>query len=506
MFVLDHRTLLVVTALISIGSTIALFVLWHSQPKRNGAGFWATGMSCIAVASVLISARGAFSDFLTLVVANSFYVLGFLLILRGVRIFTGRSPFNLIDFILTPISAALFYYFYYIDQNISMRVAILSASFLLICGAIVYSLLRDRDAPWRTSSFAAATSFSLFGLFHGVRGILALVQPIESQFMASNLLTSLVFLSGIFIIAAIAISLTLLSYGVLESQLRIVSLAVEQSASSIIITNNKGLIDYVNPAASEKTGYLLDELKGKNPRMLQSGETSVHEYSDLWKSISTGKTWRGEFHNRKKSGELYWEIASIAPVKQKNGQISHYVAVKEDITDLKEAKQRIDYLANHDALTDLPNRKLAMDRLTAAFTAACCDSKKVAVMFVDLDGFKAVNDSFGHDAGDQLLKETAQRLCSCVRDMDTVSRFGGDEFLIILNNVVDKKAVIAVTERLIDAIAAKYEIETVEVNISASIGIVLYPEHGETPTDLVNLADEAMYTVKHNGKNNYAFI
>ncbi len=506
MFVLDHRTLLVVTALISIGSTIALFVLWHSQSKRNGAGFWAIGMSYIAAASMLISTRGVFSDFLSLVIANSFYVLGFLLILRGVRIFTGRPPFTFIDFTFTPLIAALFYYFYYIDQNLNIRVAIISASFLLICGVIVYSLLRDRDAPWRTSSFAAATAFSLFGLFHGVRGVLTLAQPVESQFMASNLLTSLVFLSGIFIIAGIAISLTLLSYGVLESQLRIVSLAVEQSASSIIITNNKGLIDYVNPAASKKTGYLLDELKGKNSRILQSGETSEHEYSDLWKSISTGHTWRGEFHNRKKSGELYWEIASVSPVKQKNGQISHYVAVKEDITALKEAKQRIDYLANHDAITDLPNRKLAMDRLATAFSAAGCDNKKVAVMFLDLDGFKAVNDSFGHDAGDQLLKETAQRLCNCVRDIDTVSRFGGDEFLIILSSVVDRKAVIAVTERLINAIAAKYEIETVDVNISASIGIAMYPEHGETATELVNLADEAMYTVKHSGKNNYAFI
>ncbi|MGF1764652.1 diguanylate cyclase domain-containing protein [Aliivibrio kagoshimensis] len=506
MFVLDNRTLLVVTALISIGSAIALLVLWHAQSKRNGAGYWASGMSCIAIASVLISTRGVLSDYLSLVTANSFYVLGFVLILRGVRVFTGKDPLLLIDYALTPVVAACFYYFSHVDQNLSIRVEILSASFVLTCGFIVFSLLQDKDAPWRTSSFAPVIVFSLFGLFHGMRGVITFIQPSDSPFMSPGLLTTFVFLSGIFIIGAIAISLTLLSYGVLESKLRIVSLAVEQSASSIIITDNKGLIDYVNPASSEKTGYHLDEIKGKNPRIFQSGETSVHEYSDLWKSISEGNTWRGEFHNRKKNGELYWEIASIAPVKQKNGQISHYVAVKEDITDLKEAKRRIDHLANHDGLTDLPNRKLAMERLVAALTAARCDQKQVAVMFVDLDGFKAVNDSHGHDAGDQLLKETAQRLKGCVRDIDTVSRIGGDEFLIILNNVVDKKAVIDVTERLIHSIASNHVIGKSEVTISASIGISLYPSDSEKPTELVNLADDAMYVVKRDGKNNYAFI
>jgi diguanylate cyclase (GGDEF)-like protein/PAS domain S-box-containing protein len=440
------------------------------------------------------------------VTANSFYVLGFVLILRGVRVFTGKGPLLFIDYALTPIVAACFYYFSYVDQNLSSRVIILSASFVLTCIAIVFSLLQDKDAPWRTSSFAAVTAFSLFGLFHGMRGVITLFQPPESHFMSPSLLTTFVFLSGIFIIGAIAISLTLMSYGVLESKLRIVSLAVEQSASSIIITDNKGLIDYVNPASSEKTGYHLDEIKGKNPRIFQSGETSAHEYSDLWKSISEGNTWRGEFHNRKKDGELYWEIASIAPVKQKNGQISHYVAVKEDITDLKEAKRRIDHLANHDALTDLPNRKLAMERLVAALASARCDQKQVAVMFVDLDGFKAVNDSYGHDTGDQLLKETAQRLKCGVRDIDTVSRIGGDEFLVILNNVVDKKTVEDVTERLIHSIASSYSIGKAEVAISASIGIALYPGDSEKPTDLVNLADDAMYAVKHAGKNNYAFI
>ncbi|MEH6534344.1 MAG: diguanylate cyclase [Photobacterium frigidiphilum] len=505
MLVLDNRTLLVVTALISIGSAVALIFLWRAQSRRKGEGFWAAGMSCVAAASIFISGRGIIPDFLSLVVANSLYVIGFQLILRGIRIFTGRPPLLFFDFGLLPLAGTLFYYFNYVDQNLGIRIAVLSAAFAMICGAIVITLLREKDAPWRSAGFAVATVFALFGISHLARGVLALLFLSEQSFMHPSITSSLVFLGGIFIIGGIAITLILLTYAVLESELRIVSLAVEQSASSIIITDREGSIDYVNPASVEKTGYLPEELIGKNPRILQSGETSPEEYAYLWKSILAGNTWRGEFHNRKKNGELFWEIASIAPVKQRNGKISHFVVVKEDITALKEAKQHIHYLANHDTLTGLPTRQLSMDRLLNALAVARRNETKVAVLFVDLDGFKTVNDTLGHDAGDQLLKKTTERLCSCVRDMDTVARIGGDEFLILLTNVVDNDSIITVTERMIQAVAVPYKLEAGEVKISASIGIALYPDHGENPQELVKLADQAMYEIKRRGKNDYAF-
>jgi diguanylate cyclase (GGDEF)-like protein/PAS domain S-box-containing protein len=505
MFVLDTRTLLVVTALISIGSAVALIFLWRAQSRRNGVGFWAAGMSCVAAASILISGRGSIPDFLSLVVANSLYVIGFQLILRGIRIFTGRPPLLFFDLSLFPLAATLFYYFNYVDQNLNIRIAVLSAAFAMTCGAIVLTLLREKNAPWRSAGFAVATIFALFGISHVARGILALLSLAEQPFMHPSFTSSLVFLGGIFIIGGIAITLILLTYAVLESELRIVSFAVEQSASSIIITDSTGSIDYVNPAATEKTGYVPEELIGKNTRILQSGEMPPEDYAFLWKSISAGKTWRGEFHNRKKNGELFWEIASIAPVKQRNGKISHFVVVKEDITALKEAKKRIHHLANHDTLTGLPTRQLSMERLLNALPAARKNKTKVAVLFVDLDGFKAVNDTFGHDAGDQLLKKTTERLRSCVRDMDTVARIGGDEFLILLINVVDNESITVVTERMIQAVAAPYKLGEVELKISASIGIALYPEHGKSPQELVKLADQAMYEIKRRGKNNYGF-
>ncbi|MEY8251902.1 MAG: PAS domain S-box protein, partial [Colwellia sp.] len=346
MFELDIRTLLVVTGLASIISAVALISLWLSQSRRTGAGFWATGMCCVAAASILISGRGSFPDFISLVVANSLYVLGFVLILRGVRVFADRPPLLLIDFGLPPISAAFFYYFNFVEQNISIRIAVLSVVFMITCLAIVVTLLRDKKAPWRTAAFSVAIVFGLFGIFHGVRGAIALFFPIEHVLMHQSMSSSLVFLAGIFIIGGSSVTLILLTYAALESELRIVSLAVNQSASSIIITDTNGAIEYVNPAFTEKTGYLLEELTGKNPRVLQSGETKSEEYTALWKALSSGDTWRGEFHNRKKNGELFWEIASIAPVKQRNGNISHYVAVKEDITALKNAEEKLKLAAS----------------------------------------------------------------------------------------------------------------------------------------------------------------
>lgn len=505
MLELDNRTLLVVTALVSIGSAVALVSLWRSQSRRNGAGFWASGMSCVAAASVLISGRGNIPDFISLVVANSLYVIGFLLILRGIRVFTSRPPLLFLDLGLPPITVSLFYYFNYVDQNLNIRIVVLSTAFVMICFAIVLTLVRDKNTPWRTAGFAVATIYGLFGVSHGARGVIALLSPFEHSFMYPSISSSLVFLGGIFILGGSTITLILLTHAALESELRIVSLAVNQSASSIIITDTSGSIGYVNPAFTEKTGYSSEELIGKNPRILRSGETNPKEYAALWNALSAGDTWRGEFHNRKKNGELFWEIASIAPVKQRNGKISHYVAVKEDITALKNAEERILHMANHDVLTGLPMRRLSMDRLVSALKIARRNKTKVAVLFVDIDGFKTVNDTLGHDAGDHVLKETAARLCSSVREVDTVARVGGDEFWILLTDVLDKDCITTVAEKVIKAVAAPYKLESVEVKIGASVGIALYPDHGVSPQELVKLADQAMYEIKRQGKNNYAF-
>ena len=506
MFELDIRTLLVITTLASVSSFVALTFLWRAQSRRNGAGFWAAGMLCIAIASLLISGQGRIEGFVAVVIVDSLYVIGFSLILRGIRVFAERAPLLFFDFILPLISAALFYYFNNVEQNINMRIVVISCAFMSTCAAIVFTLLRDKNAPWRSAAFSVAAVFGFFGVLHSVRGVLALISPFAPLLSDSTTSTSLVFLGGIFVLGGSVVTLTMLTYAVLESELRIFSHVVNQSASSIVITDTKGVIKYINPTCINKTGYSQQELIGENPRIFCSGEKSSAEYKVLWETLSAGDTWQGEFHNRKKNGELFWEVSSIAPIKNKAGRITRYVAMKEDITALKQAKKRVQHMANHDVLTKLPTRRLFMELLIKSLAVAKRHTKIAAVLFVDIDGFKAVNDTLGHDVGDKTLKATAARLSSCVREVDTVARIGGDEFLIILTNMPDKKSITSVAEKLVKAVAMPYQVgNAADINIGASIGIALYPDNALEPSALVNLADQAMYDVKRQGKNNYTF-
>lgn len=502
---LDIRTLIVVTIFLAVGSTVALFALWRSQSRHNGAGLWAAGMGCISGAGILISGRGVFPDFLSVVIADTVYAMGFLFILRGIRVFTGRPPLRVLDWGMPPFVAAFCFYFTYTNPSINATAIVISFAFVVITFAIALTLVREKKAPWRSSGLAVATVFGLFGVTQGARISMVLLAPLEQPFMQSGVASSMTVLVGIFLIGGGTISLILLAHSALEAEFRILSSAVTQSASSIMITDRTGTIQYVNPAFKERTGYSPEKVIGKNPRILQSGETKPEAYASLWKTITAGEAWRGEFHNRKKNGELFWEIASIAPVKQKDGRISHFIGVKEDITALKDAEECIRHLATHDTLTGLPTRSLLMDRLLSAVANARRNKTKVAVMFIDLDSFKMVNDTLGHESGDYVLVETAARLRSCVREVDTVARIGGDEFLIVLSDVRDKAGVSKVAKKVIDEVAKPYKLELLEPAIGVSIGIALYPDHGDDTKTLIKMADQAMYKIKRQGKNNYAF-
>lgn len=291
-----------------------------------------------------------------------------------------------------------------------------------------------------------------------------------------------------------------------EEHLKKLSMACEQSPASIVITDAKGKIEYVNSKFEELTGYTLKEVLGQNPRVLKSGSTLSEEYKLLWDTITSGQEWHGEFHNKKKNGELFWERASISPIKDKHGTITHFVAVKEDITEQKETAALLLHQAQYDALTDLPNRSLARDRLQQAITQAQQNNTQVAVMFIDLDRFKKVNDTLGHAVGDQLLKLASQRLSGCLRSTDTVARFGGDEFVIIIPNLAPPRSSPAIAHRVLDVMSKSFEIGGEELFLGASIGISLYPNDGREIDDLMKKADTAMYQAKHRGRHQFQFF
>jgi diguanylate cyclase (GGDEF)-like protein/PAS domain S-box-containing protein len=413
-----------------------------------------------------------------------------------------------------------------------------------------------------------------------------------------------------------------------ESELRQFQRAVEQSPVSIVITDTDARIQYVNPKFTEITGYRRDEIVGKNPRLLKSGLTSDDTYRQMWANLSAAMGWTGELCNRRKNGEVFWELARILPITDAVGQVSHFLAVKEDvterhrleeqrrlsltvfqsshdgilitdvqgtildvnqafcdltgysrdeaigqsarmlnsghhdadyfrrlfetaahqeywqgeiwnrtkagaisvvlmtisavrdgagllthyvgvftdITDKKQSEQRLEHLAHHDALTDLPNRSLFRDRLQQAMKETRRANRILALLFIDLDRFKEVNDFLGHVAGDQVLVEAAQRIAACVRNSDTVARLGGDEFTVILQGLENREAVERVTREVIDVLAAPYSVDMETANVSASIGIAIFPDDADDMDSLTKAADQAMYQAKAQGRNGFSFF
>lgn len=290
-----------------------------------------------------------------------------------------------------------------------------------------------------------------------------------------------------------------------EASLTMLSLAVEQSANSIVITDLQANIEYANAAFTKVTGYAFEEVKGSNPRILKSGKTPQATFQTMWATLCAGRTWRGELINLRKNGSEFTESAMISPVRGPDGNISNYLAVKEDITERKLAESQIQRLAYFDQLTGLPNRRLLMDRFAFAHALAQRSAERLAVIYLDLDHFKNINDTLGHTIGDAVLKEVAQRLSGMLRDGDVVSRQGGDEFILLLPNT-DADGAGCVAANLITAISQPCQIEHYELAITPSIGIAIYPEDGADFETLAKNADAAMYKVKQDNRNGYCFF
>lgn len=289
------------------------------------------------------------------------------------------------------------------------------------------------------------------------------------------------------------------------SSLLKLSLAVEQSPNSIVITDLKGNIEYVNRMFTTVTGYSMEEALGQNPSILKSDETPQATYHDMWEHLIHGKTWHGELINCRKDKSIYIESATISPVKQSDGKITNYVAIKEDITEKKKSEAYIDHLAHFDQLTGLPNRVMLNDRVTYLLSMAQRNNEPLTVMFLDLDHFKNINDTLGHTVGDQVLVEMANRIKAVIRDEDTVARLGGDEFIMLFPNT-DSNTAMHIATKLITAVSKISIIEHNELTITPSIGIAIYPNDGEDFETLLKNADTAMYRVKDNSRNGFHFF
>ena len=291
-----------------------------------------------------------------------------------------------------------------------------------------------------------------------------------------------------------------------EEKLRLGAAVFEHALEGVLVTDSNNTIVAVNDAFLNITGYDSDELIGKNPKVLQSGMHGKDFYKEFWRSIKSRGYWKGEVWDRKKSGEVFPALQTISVIKRDDGSISNYISIMSDITKLKESQDRLDYLAFHDPLTGLPNRILFNDRLTQSIEKSKRDSTKLAVLFIDLDRFKNINDTLGHAVGDKILEEVAQRLSSNVRKIDTVARLGGDEFILILEGVEHSEDVGYFVNKLFRVFKHPFYVENHELHLSSSIGISMYPADGENVETLVKNADAAMYRAKDQGRNGFCFF
>lgn len=286
-----------------------------------------------------------------------------------------------------------------------------------------------------------------------------------------------------------------------ELRLNLLSSAIEHSPTSVIITDAASVIEYVNPHFTIETGYGADEVIGKKPSLLQSGQVKAETYQAMWKQLQRGEVWTGELINRRKNGEVYWEEAHIAPVRDDEGKTRHYVAVKIDVSERKQVNDKLAYLAHHDSLTHLPNRTLFFERLAQGLALAKRNKTRLALMYIDLDRFKPVNDTYGHAVGDILLQQAAERMTHSLRDSDTVGRIGGDEFVALALNVGDLQSACLLAEKICAALREAFHIEGNEHLVSGSIGVALYPDHATTVIELAKKADIAMYAAKAGGRD-----
>ncbi len=290
-----------------------------------------------------------------------------------------------------------------------------------------------------------------------------------------------------------------------EAEIRKLSSAVEKAADSIFITGADGTIEYVNPAFETITGYRREEAVGKTPRIVKSGKHDPAFYRKFWGTLLRGEVYRDVFINRKKNGQLYYEEVTITPLTDERGEITHYISAGKDITERMQTQERLHYLAHHDVLTDMPNRILFVERLKQALNRSQWHKRTLAVLFLDMDRFKLVNDTLGHEAGDRLLQALAARLHGCVREGDTVARFGGDEFAVFLDDVASPDDVAPLAQKFLEVLARPLTVDGHEFFITASIGISLYPNDGIDPQTLMKNADTAMYRAKQQGGNTCQF-
>jgi len=308
------------------------------------------------------------------------------------------------------------------------------------------------------------------------------------------------------LISYLAIKLDITQYVKLKEELQQSAAVFEHTTDGIMITNAKGIITSVNKAMIKMSGYTESELIGQNPNLLRSGQQDKSFYKNMWKSINKTGNWKGKIFNQTKQGMLTQTWLSISTVKDEKDKVLNYIAIHTDLNELILIQDKVNYIAHHDSLTDLPNRRFLEEKLDEIINISSRDKQSFSVIFLDLDRFKIINDTLGHDIGDELLKIVSKRIKDTLRKTDTLARMGGDEFIIISQNIKNKEEPAHISQKILDFLTQPINIKNHQLDITASIGISIFPDDGKNISTLIKHADSAMYLAKDLGKNNFQYF
>lgn len=505
---MDIKTLILLHFVISIINAGSIAIIWHQYQKRfAGISLWLVNMILQAVGMALITMRGEISDFISIVLANTLLLIGAVIFLIGLERFAGKKGRHIHNYILLATFVCLTTYYSLINPNMVMREIIVSLMIVIIsfqgCWLLLWKVAPELFQMTRITGIVlggyTVVSFARMALLVGFP--LQINDSLKFGFVDSLTITLYVLLS-ICLIISIILMVNRRLLGEVRAQEEKFTTTFHSSPYAIMLTKlSDGAIIEVNDGFVDIFGYQYAEVIGKTMLDLRIW-SKAEDRVTIANELAQGNEVQGaEYQFRKKSGNMMTGLFStnIIIIGNEKCLLSNI----SDITELSQMKQRLQVLATHDALTGLPNRTLLYERFEIALSNAQRNFKQMVIMSLDLDNFKTINDSLGHDIGDKVLAAAAAKMKGLLRKGDTVARFGGDEFVLLLWEIDFKGDAIKVIEKILNAFRQSFIIEEYKLNLTASIGVAFYPEDGKDIKELITKSDKALYYVKKNGRDNY---
>ncbi len=506
--VFSIMTLMIINIMVNIISAGAMFILWH-QNRGHLAGIflWFMNMIMQSAGSLLITLRGRVPDFFSIVLGNTLISCGIVFLLIGLEQFVGRKGRRIQNYLLLVLIGASIFYFTFVHPDLTAREITTSAAIAVIDFQICWLLLHKVSPDLLKFTRIAGIVLSGYVLVSLVRIILLILfPPATSSFFESGLVDSIAILLYVGLSCCLAICLTIMVNLRLIQQFKVqeekFSSAFHSSPYAIMLTRlPDGIILEVNKGFEDMTGYSEKDALGKTTLGLSLWAREEDRMEVVQKLLQTQSVQGAEIEFRKKSGERITGLFSANIIMLNNEKC--VLSSISDITEISLMKEKLHSMATHDGLTGLPNRVLLDDRFGLSVANAQRKKKGFAIMLIDVDRFKSVNDSHGHLVGDIALKAVAEKLTGLLRKADTVARFGGDEFVVLLGEIEEKESTVIVAEKILTEFRKPFVIQDKTLTLNLSMGIALYPDDGADMNELMKKSDESLYYVKEHGRDNY---